>query len=149
MRSFPILALLCITTALAIPVVAAAGGEDEDPAENRREDTGASSLRDRVDDLQQEIESLTEDIEDLGEPVGEFEWFDECAYTIGVSEYGTWNGDVGYLFTGRAGQQQHRPALAIDMRGFGTPQYNFLSFPGEEPPSIECNEDAGEEFIDD
>ena len=36
----------------------------------------------------------------------------------------------------------------MDMRGFGTPQYDFLAFPGEEPPSIECNEDAGEEFID-
>ena len=36
----------------------------------------------------------------------------------------------------------------MDMRGFGTPQYNFLTFPSEEPPSIECNEDAGEEFID-
>ena len=43
---------------------------------------------------------------------------------------------------------KRRPALAIDMRGFGTPQYGFLAFPGEEPPSIECNEDAGEEFID-
>ena len=44
-----------------------------------------SSLSDRVDDLQQEVESLTEDIEDLREPVEEFELFDQCAYTIGVT----------------------------------------------------------------
>ena len=149
MRRLRILVLLSTAAALAMPPAAVAGGADEDPRENRPEDTRPESLRDMVDDLQQEIESLTEDVEDLGEPVGEFEWFDECAYTIGVSEHGTWNGDVGYLFSGRAGQQERRPALAIDMGGFGSPEFNFLSFPGEEPPSIECNEDAGEEFIDD
>jgi hypothetical protein len=124
--------VLCTTAALVTPGVASGGG---------------SALRDRVDDLQQEVESLTEDIEDLGEPVAEFELFDQCAYTIGVTEFGTWNGDVGYLFG--ADGQERRPALAFDMRGFGTPQFDFLSFPGEEPPSIECNEDAGEEYIDD
>jgi hypothetical protein len=138
MRSFLILALLCITAAvLAMPAAATASGND----------ARASSLQDRVDDLQQEVESLTEDIEDLGEPVEEFELFDQCMYTIGVTEFGTWNGAVGYLF-GHGGQRR-RPALAIDMRGFGVPQFDFLAFPGEEPPSIECNEDAGEEFIDD
>ncbi len=106
---------------------------------------GPSTLRDRVDDLQQEVESLTEDIEDLGEPVEEFELFDQCAYTVGVTQYGAWGGDTGFLF---GNGSKRRPALAIDMRGFGTPQYDFLAFPGEEPPSIECNEDAGEEFID-
>jgi hypothetical protein len=63
-----------------------------------------------------------------------------------VTQYGRWGGDVGFLF-GPLGQQR-RPALAMDMRGFGRPRYNFLAFPGEEPPSIECNEDAEEEFID-
>jgi hypothetical protein len=105
----------------------------------------AEGLRDRLDDLQQEVESLTEDVEDLREPVEEFELFDQCAYTVGVTQYGTWGGDTGFLFGSGA---TRRPALAIDMRGFGTPQYDFLAFPGEEPPSIECNEDAGEEFID-
>jgi hypothetical protein len=38
--------------------------------------------------------------------------------------------------------------MALDMRGFGVARYDFLALPGEEPPSIECNEDAGEEFID-
>ena len=34
------------------------------------------------------------------------------------------------------------------MRGFGRPDFQFLAFPAEEPPSIECNEDAGEEDTD-
>jgi hypothetical protein len=104
------------------------------------------TLRDRVEDLQEEVESLTEDVEDLREPVEEFELFDQCAYTIGVTQYGTWGGDTGFQFG--PGGTARRPALAIDMRGFGTPQYDFLAFPGEEPPSIECNEDAEEEFVD-
>jgi hypothetical protein len=33
-------------------------------------------------------------------------------------------------------------------RGFGRPMFQVLAFPGEEPPSIECNEDAGQEFTD-
>ena len=147
MRRLVMLTLLCAVAALALPAVAVAGRADEDPNENRPEQTRRESLRDMVDDLQQEIESLTEDIEDLREPVQEFELFDECAYTIGVTEYGTWNGNVGYLYGANGGKR--RPALAFDMRGFGVPQFDFLSFPGEEPPSIECNEDAGEEYIDD
>ena len=31
----------------------------------------------------------------------------------------------------------------MDMRGFNEPEYDFMAYPGEEPPSIECNEDAG------
>jgi hypothetical protein len=137
MRRLVMLTLVCAVAALATPSVAMAGGVG----------LGGTPLRDAVDDLQQEIESLTEDVEDLREPVQEFELFDECAYTIGVAEYGTWNGDVGYLYG--ANGQKRRPALAYDMRGFGIPQFDFLSFPGEEPPSIECNEDANEEFVDD
>lgn len=139
MRRALILTLVCAVTAVCVlPAQAAAGGG---PRDNKR-----ASLEDRVDDLQQEIESLTEDIEDLGEPVEEFDLFDQCAYTIGVTQYGTWGGDTGFLFG--PGGTRRRPALAMDMRGFGRPHYNFLAFPGEEPPSIECNEDAGEEFID-
>jgi len=136
MRLTVMLALPCAIAALSFPAAAPADGGKR----------GASSLRDRVDDLQQEVESLTEDIEDLGEPVEEFELFDQCAYTIGVSQFGTWDGNDGFLFG--PGGTMRRPALAMDMRGLGTPQYEFLAFPGEEPPSIECNEDAGEEFID-
>lgn len=130
------LILACAVAALCAPP-AYAGGDGPDRS---------SSLRDRIEDLQEEVESLTEDVEDLGEPVEEFDLFDQCAFTIGVTQFGTWGGSTGFHF-GAQGQLR-RPALAIDMRGFGTPQYDFLAFPGEEPPSIECNEDAGEEFID-
>jgi hypothetical protein len=136
MRRALILTLMCTMAAVGAPAALAGEGPRD----------RAPTLRDRVDDLQQEIESLTEDIQDLGEPVEEFELFDQCAYTIGVTQYGTWGGDTGFLFG--PGGTMRRPALAMDMRGFGTPQYDFLAFPGEEPPSIECNEDAGEEFID-
>jgi hypothetical protein len=136
MRRALILTLLCALAVLGAPTALAGEGPRD----------RAPTLRDRVDDLQQEIESLTEDIEDLREPVEEFELFDQCAYTIGVTQYGSWGGDTGFLFG--PGGAMRRPALAMDMRGFGTPQYDFLAFPGEEPPSIECNEDAGEEFID-
>jgi hypothetical protein len=135
MRRALICMAVCAATAVCAPAAMAGGGQPDRPP----------SLRDRVEELQQEVESLTEDIEDLREPVEEFDLFDQCAFTIGVTQYGTWGGDVGYLF-GAGGQR--RPALAMDMRGFGRAQYDFLAFPGEEPPSIECNEDAGEEFID-
>jgi hypothetical protein len=136
MRRAVVLICVCATAAgCGPPALARGGAPDPRP-----------SLRDRVEDLQQEVESLTEDIEDLREPVAEFDLFDQCAFTIGVTQYGRWGGDVGYLFG--AGGRLRRPALAIDMRGFGTPQYDFLAFPAEEPPSIECNEDAEEEFID-
>jgi hypothetical protein len=136
MRRALILIAVCVTAAAGAPEALA----EEGPGDR------AATLRDRVDDLQQEIESLTEDIEDLGEPVEEFDLFDQCAYTIGVTQYGSWGADTGFLFG--PGGAMRRPALAMDMRGYGTPQYDFLAFPGEEPPSIECNEDAGEEFID-
>jgi hypothetical protein len=135
-RALTLITLLCAATAAGAPAALAGEGPSNRPP----------TLREQVDDLQQEIESLTEDIEDLGEPVEEFDLFDQCAYTIGVTQYGTWGGDSGFFFG--PGGSMRRPALAMDMRGFGTPQYDFLAFPGEEPPSIECNEDAGEEFID-
>jgi hypothetical protein len=137
MRRALILISVCAAATACGPSALAGGGAPDSPP----------SLRDRVDDLQQEVESLTEDIEDLREPVEEFDLFDQCAFTIGVTQYGTGGGDTGFLFG--PGGTTRRPALAMDMRGFGTPQYYFLAFPGEEPPSIECNEDAGQEFIDD
>ena len=113
------------------PPALAGGGAEREPA----------SPPDRIEELQQELDSLAEDVEDLGEPVEEFELFDECMYLIGVTER------PGYVFQGR--KRVPRRALAFDMRGFGRPQYQLLAFPGEEPPSIECNEDAGQEDIDD
>jgi hypothetical protein len=123
------LAVLCAALAAAPPALAG-GGTSNRPA----------SIPDRVEQLEQDLDSLTEEIEDLQEPVAEFELFDECMYLIGVSEHGSPGGSFGYLF-GRNGRT-HRPALALDMRGFGRPRYRFMAFPAEEPPSIECNEDA-------
>lgn len=107
---------------------------------------GKPSIQDRLDDLQQEVASLQEDVEDLHEPVEEFDLFDQCMYTVGVTQYGRRAGASGYVY-GKGGQQR-RPALAMDMRGFDPPQYDFLAFPGEEPPQIECNEDAGGQGTD-
>jgi hypothetical protein len=135
-RALIVTVCACAVIAVCAPAALAGGGAPDGPP----------TLGDRVEDLQEEVESLTEDIEDLGEPVEEFELFDQCAYTIGVTQHGAWGGETGFLFG--PGGAMRRPALAIDMRGFGTPQYDFLAFPAEEPPSIECNEDAGEEFID-
>jgi hypothetical protein len=131
-----ILMLLC-ATALAVAPAALAG-------EDKRDEP--ASIPDRVEELQQELDSLTEEIEDLQEPVAEFELFDECMYLIGVSEYGTADGAFGHFYG--LGGEARRPALALDLRPPSSPRYQFLAFPGEEPPSIECNEDAGQEFID-
>jgi hypothetical protein len=104
------------------------------------------SVQERLVDLQQEMASLREDVEDLGEPVEEFDLFDQCMFTIGVTQYGGQSEDSGYVYG--TGGQQRKPALAMDMRGFDPPQYDFMAFPGEEPPQIECNEDAGGENTD-
>ena len=101
---------------------------------------GKSSLGDRVVDVRQELDSLGEEIEDLGEPVEEFDTFDQCMHVIGVTEYGSRSGVTGYLY---GANRRPRPAFAMDLRGFDRPEYQLLAFPGEEPPSIECNEDAG------
>jgi hypothetical protein len=126
--------LLAAACALALLAAAPAGAEDP------------PSTADRIEELQQDLDSLTEDVEDLQEPVAEFDLFDECMYLIGVSEHGSADGLMGCAF-GRDGLRR-RPALALDIRGFGRPDYQFLAFPAEEPPSIECNEDAGQEDSD-
>jgi hypothetical protein len=92
------------------------------------------------------VDSLREDVEDLQEPVAEFETFDECMFVIGAPDYGRPDASLGYLFGGGGGSR--RPALALDIRGFGLAEYRFLVFPGEEPPQIECNEDAGGQNTD-
>ena len=130
-----LLGAVCALTLVA-GAVAAAPARAEDPP----------SKADRIEELQQDLDSLIEDVEDLQEPVEEFDLFDECSYLIGVSEYGTPDGATGFAF-GRDGLRR-RPALALNIRGFGRPAYRFLAFPAEEPPSIECNEDAGQEDID-
>jgi hypothetical protein len=137
MRSVTALIATCaFLLASASPALAGGGGPDHTP----------TSAADRIEELQQELDSLTEDVDDLQEPVGEFDLFEECMYLIGVSERGSPAGGAGFRFDGKG--PARRPALAFDMRGFGRPEFQFLAFPGEEPPSIECNEDAGQEETD-
>jgi hypothetical protein len=62
-------------------------------------------------------------------------------FTIGVTQYARRSDEVGYG-CGRGGRET-RPALAMDMRGFDPPQYDFMTFPGKEPPQIEYNEAGG------
>jgi hypothetical protein len=102
-----------------------------------------TAVADRIEELQQELDSLIEDVEDLQEPVDEFALFEECAYLIGVSEHGRPRHGLGFLYGDTA--RPRRRALALDLRGVTPPDFRFLAFPGEEPPSIECNEDAQEE----
>ena len=134
-RAF-LLAAVCALMLLAGAAAAAPAGAKDRP-----------SREDRIEELQQDLDSLMEDVEDVAEPVEEFDLFDECSYPIGVSEYGTPDGVFGFAFG--ADGARRRPALALDIRGFGRPRYSFLAFPAEEPPSIECNEDAGQEDSDD
>ncbi len=96
----------------------------------------------RVEDLQRDTADLWEDIEDLYDPNFEFASFDQCMYTVGMTQYGRSNGKRGFAWRDRKGKRSTRPALAMDMFGFDRPQYNFMAFSGEEPPQIECNEDA-------
>jgi hypothetical protein len=118
-------------------------GEGVDRVMPRPAARSRAGRRDRLEDLAQDLGGLAEDVEDLFEPAEEFEQFDQCMFTVGVSSYGTNGGDDGYVFG--AGR---RAALAMDMRGFDPPQFDLLAFPGEEPPQIECNEDAGGENTD-
>jgi hypothetical protein len=86
----------------------------------------------------QRLRRLEEDVEDLGEPVEEITQFDECMYTVGAQER------RGYVYKDRRGLRR-RPALSFDMRGHDPAQLDLMAFPGEEPPQIECNEDAAGE----
>jgi len=130
---------LAIIVALSLQL-AAFGSPEAEAAQSK------PSLQERINDLQQEMASLREDVDDLGEPVEEFDLFDQCMFTIGVTQYGKRDGTSGYFYGDRG--LQRRQALAMDMRGFDAPQYDFMAFPGEEPPQIECNEDAGGQDTD-
>ena len=133
--------LLSVAVIVALSLQVAAFGPAEAEAEQSR-----PSVQERLVDLQQEMSSLREDVEDLGEPVEEFDFFDQCMFTIGVTQYGKSDNTSGYVYGERG--LQRRQALAMDMRGFDPPRYDFMAFPGEEPPQIECNEDAGGQDTD-
>jgi hypothetical protein len=138
MRQFSLFALGGVTALVLI--LTAFGAPEAQAVQNK------ASTQDRLKDLQQEVASLREDVEDLKEPVEEFDLFDQCMFTIGVTQYGEPDGSSGYVYG--TGGQERRQALAMDMRGFDPPQYDFMAFPGEEPPQIECNEDAGGQGTD-
>ena len=117
-------------------------------AARRRGAEDPPSTADRIEELQQDLDSLIEDVEDLQEPVEEFDLFDECSYLIGVSEYG----GPGRLDRLRVRTRRRAPAPGAGARHprlRPARPIEFLAFPAEEPPSIECNEDAGEEDSDD
>jgi hypothetical protein len=102
-------------------------GEAVDRTSGRMADEDAASLR--------------EEVEDLVEPVAEITQFDECMYTVGLQQR------PRYLFRNRHGDRTRRPALSFDLRGPHLPEISVMATSGEEPPQIECNEDAaaGEE----
>ena len=106
-----------------------------------REGANRRRFRERLEDLRRDVNAATEDIEDLLEPVEEFVQFDECMYTVGMRIRG--DDASGYQYLGRGGEMRHRAALSFDMRGLRLPEMSVMGFSGEEPPQIECNEDAG------
>ena len=77
----------------------------------------------------------------------EFDLFDQCMFLIGVTEYGTPRRRSRLRTTGAAAAPP-AGAVARHARLRAGPTSEFLAFPAEEPPSIECNEDAGEEITD-
>jgi hypothetical protein len=100
------------------------------------------SYADRIEDLRRGVRDLAEDVQDLREPVLEFVQFDECMFTLGVQNRS------GYRYRTPAGVDTHRSALSFDLSGARLPQFDVMAFPGEEPPQIECNEDAAGENTD-
>ena len=82
-------------------------------------------------------DAAEEDLDDLAEPVDDITRFDECLYTVGARSR------EGYTFRDAAGARSLRAALSFDLAGPGPAAYDLMAFPGEEPPQIECNEDAG------
>lgn len=105
-------------------------------------DRVASPAQEVAEDLSADASSLLEQVEDLGEPIEEFTNFDECVYSLGLSDEGSRARRAGFRYSER---ERPRPALALDSGRFDDPDYEFLVTPGEEPPSIECNEDASGE----
>jgi hypothetical protein len=113
----------------------------------RTDDEGSGERwTDRIDDLRDDLHAAQEDLEDMVEPAQEFIQFDECMFTVGVRSSG--GPDDGYRYRTPSGESVRRAALAFDMTGMVLPQMDVMAFPGEEPPSIECNEDAGGQNTD-
>jgi hypothetical protein len=121
----------------------------EPPAAKRRAArAGPMSLDDLLGEVAEQVEELADEVEDLHKDAIDFVYFDQCMYTIGVTSFGAPPQHVGYRFVDARGRTSLRQALAFDITGFRTPQHDVMVFPGEEPPQIECNEDAGGQETD-
>jgi hypothetical protein len=116
------------------------------PSSAQPEPAGSTAPRDALQEVANDLSSLREEIEDTTTAVEEFDMFDQCMYLLGATSFGSTTGP-GLRFVDPTGATDLRAALALDMRSF-TPGFDFLAFPGEEPPQIECNEDAGGENTD-
>ena len=84
------------------------------------------------------IAALREDVEDLVEPVGEITRFDECMYTVGRAAARPATLPRPARRTGPPRRALLRPARPAPAR-----RSSVMATSGEEPPQIECNEDAG------
>ena len=100
-------------------------------------------LADDIAQVAVDSRELAEDLPDLRVALAEFSAFDQCMYTVGVSYLGSTADRTGYLYAGPGGNVTARPAMALALDGEIPARWDFLAFPGEEPPQIECNEDAG------
>ena len=102
----------------------------------------SAGRRDRGPTCARTWRALREDVEDLGEPVAEITQFDECLYTVGV------RGAVRLPLPrpGTAASAAVRPCPST-CAATAAPM-SLMVFPGEEPPQIECNEDASGQSTD-
>ena len=118
------------------------GNEPGEGTDRQAPPRAGDSYAERLEDLRRGVRDLAEDLQDLLEPVLEFVQFDECMFTLGVQNRS------GYRYRTPAGVDTHRSALSFDLTGLQVPQFDVMAFPGEEPPQIECNEDAAGEHTD-
>ena len=95
-----------------------------------------------VTPLGNDVASTWQALVDGRSGAGEITQFDECMYTVGVQQRS------GYLFRNRRGEWTRRTALAFDLRGSRLPAMSVMATSGEEPPQIECNEDASGQGTD-
>lgn len=136
-------------------------GPGEDPDRGARAAAGASdgsravsarvrrpSLDDLLGEVAEGVVELEDEVEDARKDAIEFVHFDQCMYTVGITSFGGPAQHVGYRFVDERGRTSLRRALAFDLTGFRAPQFDVMAFPGEEPPQIECNEDAGGQETD-
>ncbi len=93
----------------------------------------------------QDLDSPAEHVDDLRDPLDEFALFDERASLICVT--GSTPAPQAAPATSSATRRRDvaLTELALDIRGFGRASYELLASSAEGPPSLECNEDAGED----